>query len=74
MQTQPAEYPAERGRLVLAMRPELRHADGKGLIGRLINDHKLADNVATFIANMKAHGPVFYHDDTSDDTDGKKHK
>ena len=48
--------------------------DGKGLIGRLINDHKLADNVATFIANMKAHGPVFYHDDTSDDTDGKKHK
>ena len=47
--------------------------DGKGVIGRLINDRKLADNIATFIANLKAHGPVFYHDDTGDD-DGKKHK
>ncbi len=40
--------------------------DGKGVIGRLINDRKMADNVATFVANLKAHGPVFYHDDTSD--------
>jgi len=40
--------------------------DGKGVIGRLINDRRLADNVATFIANLKAHGPVFYHDDTGD--------
>jgi phospholipid/cholesterol/gamma-HCH transport system substrate-binding protein len=40
--------------------------DGKGVIGRLINDRKLADNIATFIANLKAHGPVFYHDDTGD--------
>jgi phospholipid/cholesterol/gamma-HCH transport system substrate-binding protein len=40
--------------------------DGKGVIGRLINDRKMADNVATFIANLKAHGPVFYHDDTAD--------
>ena len=48
--------------------------DGKGVIGQLITNRKLADNIATFIANMKAHGPVFYHDDTSDDTDGKKHK
>jgi len=47
--------------------------DGKGVIGRLINDRRLADNVATFVANLKAHGPVFYHDDSSDD-DGKKHK
>jgi phospholipid/cholesterol/gamma-HCH transport system substrate-binding protein len=44
--------------------------DGKGVIGRLINDRKMADNVATFIANLKAHGPVFYHDDTADK---KKH-
>lgn len=40
--------------------------NGKGVIGRLINDRKMADNVATFIANLKAHGPVFYHDDTGD--------
>ena len=43
--------------------------DGKGVIGRLINDRKLADNIATFIANLKAHGPVFYHDDTGDKSD-----
>jgi phospholipid/cholesterol/gamma-HCH transport system substrate-binding protein len=40
--------------------------NGRGVIGRLINDRKMADNVATFVANLKAHGPVFYHDDTSD--------
>ena len=44
----------------------LQAKDGKGVIGRLINDRKLADNIATFIANLKAHGPVFYHDDTGD--------
>jgi phospholipid/cholesterol/gamma-HCH transport system substrate-binding protein len=38
--------------------------DGRGVIGRLIGDPKLANNVATFIANLKAHGPVFYHDDS----------
>jgi hypothetical protein len=45
--------------------------DGKGVIGRLISDKNLADNVATFIANLKAHGPIFYHDDTADQTPEK---
>ncbi len=45
--------------------------DGKGVVGRLITDRRMADNVATFIANLKAHGPVFYHDDTGDN-DRKK--
>ena len=40
--------------------------NGRGVIGRLINDRKMADNVATFISNLKVHGPVFYHDDTAD--------
>jgi ABC-type transporter Mla subunit MlaD len=40
--------------------------DGKGVIGMLINNRKVADNVATFIANLKAHGPVFYHDDSDE--------
>ena len=51
----------------------LQAKDGKGVIGQLITNRKLADNIATFIANLKNHGPVFYHDDSSDD-DGKKHK
>jgi phospholipid/cholesterol/gamma-HCH transport system substrate-binding protein len=37
---------------------------GKGALGRLINDKKVGDNLAAFIANLKTHGPVFYHDDT----------
>ena len=46
--------------------------NGRGVIGRLINDRKMADNVAVFIANLKAHGPVFYHDDSADnDTKNK---
>ena len=40
--------------------------DGRGVIGRLITDRKLADNVAAFIANLKEHGPVFYHDDSDE--------
>ncbi len=44
----------------------LQAKDGKGVLGRLINDKKVADNLATFIANLKNHGPVFYHDDTGD--------
>jgi hypothetical protein len=39
---------------------------GKGTFGRLINDKQVADNLAAFIANLKAHGPIFYHDDTAD--------
>jgi phospholipid/cholesterol/gamma-HCH transport system substrate-binding protein len=39
---------------------------GKGALGRLINDKQVGDNLATFIANLKAHGPIFYHDDTAD--------
>jgi phospholipid/cholesterol/gamma-HCH transport system substrate-binding protein len=43
--------------------------NGKGAVGMLINNKKVADNVATFIANLKAHGPIFYHDDSADTTD-----
>ena len=39
---------------------------GKGVLGRLINDKQVGDNLAAFIANLKAHGPIFYHDDTGD--------
>jgi phospholipid/cholesterol/gamma-HCH transport system substrate-binding protein len=45
--------------------------NGKGVLGRLINDKQEADNLATFIANLKAHGPIFYHDDSADN-DGRK--
>jgi phospholipid/cholesterol/gamma-HCH transport system substrate-binding protein len=38
---------------------------GKGVLGRLINDKQVGDNLASFIANLKAHGPIFYHDDSS---------
>jgi len=43
---------------------------GKGAIGRLINDKQVGDNLAAFIANLKVHGPVFYHDDSAG-KDGK---
>jgi phospholipid/cholesterol/gamma-HCH transport system substrate-binding protein len=39
---------------------------GKGVLGRLINDKQVGDNLAAFMANLKAHGPIFYHDDTAD--------
>jgi len=39
---------------------------GKGVLGRLINDKQVGDNLAAFMANLKAHGPIFYHDDTGD--------
>jgi phospholipid/cholesterol/gamma-HCH transport system substrate-binding protein len=47
---------------------------GKGTLGRLINDKQTGDNLAAFIANLKAHGPIFYKDDTTakSDNDGKK--
>ncbi|HWB60976.1 MAG TPA: MlaD family protein [Chthoniobacteraceae bacterium] len=35
---------------------------GEGLIGQLVNNRQLADNFNALIANMKEHGPVFYHD------------
>ena len=38
---------------------------GKGTLGRLINDKQTGDNIAAFIANLKAHGPIFYKDDTA---------
>jgi phospholipid/cholesterol/gamma-HCH transport system substrate-binding protein len=38
---------------------------GKGVVGRLLDDKQLGDNVAAFIANLKAHGPIFYKDDTT---------
>lgn len=39
---------------------------GDGAIGRLLYDKQVGDNLATFIANLKAHGPIFYHDDSGD--------
>ena len=39
---------------------------GKGVLGRLVNDKQVGDNLAVFIANLRAHGPIFYHDDTAD--------
>jgi len=39
---------------------------GKGALGRLVNDKQVGDNLAVFIANLRAHGPIFYHDDTAD--------
>jgi phospholipid/cholesterol/gamma-HCH transport system substrate-binding protein len=45
---------------------------GQGVLGRLINDKQVGENLAAFMANLKAHGPIFYHDDTtgkSDDSD-----
>lgn len=44
---------------------------GNGVIGRLLNDKQLGDNVAAFIANLKAHGPIFYHDDSTGKDKGK---
>lgn len=54
----------------------LQAKTGKGALGRLVNDKQTGDNLAIFIANLKAHGPIFYKDDTSDkpDKDGKKNK
>ncbi|HEV3273004.1 MAG TPA: MlaD family protein [Candidatus Methylacidiphilales bacterium] len=43
---------------------------GKGVLGRLINDKQVGDNLAAFIANLKSHGPIFYHDDTGDKDKG----
>jgi len=39
---------------------------GKGALGRLINDKQVGDNLAAFIANLRVHGPVFYHDDSAE--------
>ena len=44
---------------------------GQGVLGRLINDKQTGDNFRDLIANLKKHGPIFYHDDTADkDADG----
>jgi phospholipid/cholesterol/gamma-HCH transport system substrate-binding protein len=42
---------------------------GKGVLGRLINDKQLGNNLADFIANLKEHGPIFYKDDSSNKSD-----
>jgi hypothetical protein len=44
---------------------------GNGAMGRLLYDKQVGDNLAAFIANLKAHGPIFYHDDTSDKDQSK---
>jgi len=46
--------------------------DSKGALGRFLNDKKVGDNLAAFIANLKAHGPIFYKDDTAPAADKKK--
>jgi phospholipid/cholesterol/gamma-HCH transport system substrate-binding protein len=49
--------------------------NGKGVLGRLINDKQTGDDFRDLIHNLKAHGPIFYHDDTADkDDDGSKKK
>jgi ABC-type transporter Mla subunit MlaD len=49
--------------------------DSKGALGRLLNDKQTGDNLAAFIANLKAHGPIFYKDDTAPGSDdGSKKK
>ena len=45
---------------------------GKGVVGRLLNDKQLGDNAASFIANLKAHGPIFYKDDTAEANSASK--
>jgi phospholipid/cholesterol/gamma-HCH transport system substrate-binding protein len=42
---------------------------GKGVIGRLLYDKQVGDNLAAFIGNLKSHGPIFYKDDTTADKD-----
>jgi phospholipid/cholesterol/gamma-HCH transport system substrate-binding protein len=42
---------------------------GKGVLGRLIYDKQTGDNFRDLVANLKAHGPIFYHDDTADKND-----
>jgi ABC-type transporter Mla subunit MlaD len=49
--------------------------NSKGALGRLLNDKETGDNLAKFIANLKAHGPIFYKDDTAaQPDDGSKKK
>jgi len=48
--------------------------NGKGILGRLINDKQTGDNFRDLIANLKAHGPIFYHDDTTAQDDGSRKK
>jgi phospholipid/cholesterol/gamma-HCH transport system substrate-binding protein len=37
----------------------------QGALGRLIYDKRMGENLAAFIANLRVHGPIFYHDDTA---------
>jgi phospholipid/cholesterol/gamma-HCH transport system substrate-binding protein len=38
-----------------------------GTIGLLMNDRATADNLSSFILNLREHGPVFYKDDSGSD-------
>ena len=40
--------------------------NGKGVIGRLINDKKMGQDLANFVSNLKEHGPIFYSDDSAE--------
>jgi len=50
--------------------------DSKGALGVFLNDKQTGDNLKKFIQNLKAHGPIFYSDDTAGASgdDGKKKK
>ena len=43
--------------------------NGKGVIGRLINDKKMGQDLANFVSNLKEHGPIFYSDDSAEKTE-----
>lgn len=45
---------------------------GQGVLGRLINDKQVGENLAAFMANLKAHGPIFYKDDSADKNSADK--
>jgi phospholipid/cholesterol/gamma-HCH transport system substrate-binding protein len=70
---QKLRHMVDNGDLMIANANDLldQAKHGQGVLGRLINDKKVADNLATFIANLKAHGPIFYHDDSGDQSSTK---
>ncbi len=44
----------------------LQAKNGKGVIGRLITDKKMGQDLANFVSNLKEHGPIFYADDSAE--------
>jgi phospholipid/cholesterol/gamma-HCH transport system substrate-binding protein len=64
---QKLRHMVDNGDLMIANANDLLNQakTGQGVLGRLINDKQEANNVAAFIANLKAHGPIFYKDDSA---------